>query len=323
MRRVALWIAAAMAALLEPGVPAWAQDFPQHPIRLVVGYGPGSGADTIARIVAERLSEQLKTAVIVENREGAGSAIGTAYVAKAAADGYTLLLGASTMTVSPHMQESPLFDPVKDFVPIVKVAEISLLMIAQPDAPYKNLKDLVAYAKTHPGQLSYATSGKGSPSHLSVELIRQATNIDVHDIPYKNVGQAMTDTLSGQVSFYFPGFSAAFPQVKAGKARALAVGSLSRSAQLPDVGTESEELGINGLEVLTWYGLLAPANTPKPVIDRLYAEAKKVMELSDVRSRIEKAGAQVVISPPGEFAATISSDNAKYGALIKRLGLKE
>jgi tripartite-type tricarboxylate transporter receptor subunit TctC len=302
---------------------AGAQTYPQRPIRLIVTFGPGSGADTIGRILGERLSEQLKTAVVVENREGAGGAIGAAVAARAPADGYTLMLGATTMTVSPYMQTAPQYDPVKDFVPIIKVAELPLMMIAGEGAPYKNLKELVDYARANPGKLTYATSGKGSPSHLGIELIRQATHIDVRDVPYKNVGQAMTDTLSGQVSFYFPAVTGALAQVTAGKARGLAIGATQRSSQAPEVATVAEQLGISGLEVITWYGLFAPQGTPKEIVDRLYAETAKIMESEEVRGRIRKTGADVALAAPQAFAAQVRADTEKYSKLVRDLGLKE
>jgi tripartite-type tricarboxylate transporter receptor subunit TctC len=323
MNRLLGVVLSVLTAALSFAETANAQPFPQQPIRLVVGFGPGSGADAIARVLAEGLGEQLKIAVVVENRDGAGSAIATAYVAKAPPDGYTLLLGATTMTVSPHLQATAPYDPVRDFVPIIKVAELPLLMIAAPDAPFKTLKELVAYAKSNPGKLNYATSGKGSPSHLGVELIRKAAGIDVRDVPYKNVGQAMTDVISGQVSFYFPAVTGAAPHVKSGRVKGLAIGAAKRSSQFPEVPTVAEEIGAQGLEVITWYGLLAPAGLPKEIATRLYTETTKVIESTDARGRILKTGADVVLDSPEEFAAQIRSDNVKYGKLIRELGLKD
>lgn len=301
---------------------AAAQDYPQKPVRLIVPFGPGSGADTIGRIVAERLGEELKGAVVVDNREGAGGAIGAASAAKAAPDGYTLLLGVTTTVVSPHLQASAPYDPVRDFAPVAKVAELPLLMITSADAPYKSLKELIAYARKNPGKLTYATSGKGSPSHLSVELIRRATGIEVVDVPYKSVGQATTDLLSGQVSFYFPAVTGATQFVQSGKARGLALGATKRSAALPDVPTVEEETGVKGLEVLTWYGIVAPSGTPRPIIDRLSAATLKVMAAADVQEQIRKTGADVSIAGADEFGALIRADSAKYGKLISDLGLK-
>ena len=178
---------------------------------MLVGFGPGSGADTVARIVADKLGERLKVGVLVENREGAGGAVATTAVARAAPDGYTLLMAASPMTISPYMQANPAYDPVKDFVHIMKVAELPSLMVASPDAPYKSLKEMVAYARLNPGKLSYANSGIGSSSHLNVELIRLGTGINDVPVPYKNNGQAMTDTLAGTTSFNFPALPTAIP----------------------------------------------------------------------------------------------------------------
>lgn len=301
---------------------AMAQDYPQKPIRLIVPFGPGSGADTIGRIVAERLGEELKGTVVVDNREGAGGAIGAASAAKSVADGYTLLLGVTTTVVSPHLQANAPYDPVKDFAPVAKVAELPLLMIAAPDAPYKSLKELIVYAKQNPGKLTYATSGKGSPSHLSVELIRRATGIEVVDVPYKSVGQATTDLISGQVSFYFPAVTGATQFVQSGKARGLALGATKRSPALPDVPTVEEETGIKGLEVITWYGIVAPAGTPKPIIDRLSAATLKIMASSDVQQQIRKTGADVAVAGAEEFGTLIRADSAKYGKLISDLGLR-
>jgi tripartite-type tricarboxylate transporter receptor subunit TctC len=300
----------------------YAQDYPQKPVRLIVPFGPGSGADTIGRIIAERLGEELKGAVVADNREGAGGAIGATTAAKSPPDGYTLMLGVTTTVVSPYLLATAPYDPVKDFVPIAKVAELPLLMITASNAPYKSLKELIAYAKKNPGKLTYATSGKGSPSHLSVELIRRATGIDVVDVPYKSIGQATTDLLSGQVSFYFPAVTGATQQVLSGKARGLAIGATKRSQVLPDVPTVEEETGVKGLEVITWYGFLAPTGTPKPIVDRLSAAVLKVMASNDVQEKIRKTGADVSIGNADEFGALIRSDSAKYGKLISDLGLK-
>ena len=325
MKAISKWASRALALALgcaALAAPAGAQSYPDKPIRIVVGFGPGSGADTIARIVAERLADRLKVSVIVENREGAGGAIGTASVAKAPADGYTLLLGASPMTVSPHMQAAPTYDAVKDFVPVIKLAELPLLLITHPDAPYKSVKEMVAYAKQNPGKLSYATSGVGSPSHLGVEMIRRATGIELVAIPYKNVGQAMTDALAGTVSFYFPALPGALPQVRSGKARGLAIGAVKRSSKLPEVPTLADDLGIAGLEVITWYGLFAPAGTPRDITARLHNEMAKVMDLPETREKLTATGVDVSVSSAEEFGAQVRADSARYGKLVRDLGLK-
>lgn len=313
----------ACAGALPAFRPSAAQSpWPTKPVRIVVGFGPGSGADTIARILAEKLAEGLKTPVIVENREGAASAIGTLTVAKSPADGYTLLLGASTMTVNPYIQASNTYDPVKDFVPIVKVAEIPLLMIAAPNAPFNSLRELVAYAKQNPGKLSYATSGNGSPSHLAVELIQQATGMTAVAVPYKNVGQAMTDALAGTVSFYFPAISASLPQIRSGKAKGIVIGATKRSAKAPEIPTVVEEVGIKGLEMITWYGLLAPAGTPKDAVVRIHAEVQKIMASKETQDKVTATGLDLAVANTEEFDAEVRSDSDRYQKLVKSLGLK-
>lgn len=315
---------ALVAALCASALaPALAQQYPDRPVKVILPFGAGSGTDTVGRILTEKLSERMKQSFVVDNREGAGGSVGVAAAARSPNDGYTLLFGVPTMTVSPHMQAQPLFDPVKDFIPIVKVAEQPLMLVTANTSPYKNLKELVAHARANPGKLTYATSGKGSPSHLGIELIRQATKIDVRDVPYKNTGQAMTDTIAGHVSFYFPGVSAALPNVKGGKLRPLAIGAARRYADAPDVPTVTEELGVSGLNVLTWYGFFAPAGTPREIVTRLAAEVTRIMELPDVKERIAKAGASVTVAGPEAFAAEVSADSTKYGKLVKELGLKE
>jgi tripartite-type tricarboxylate transporter receptor subunit TctC len=314
--------AAAAATALLPSL-GWAESYPDRPIRLIVSFGPGSAADSIARVIGERLSERLHVPVVAENREGAGGAVGTAVAAKSAADGYTLLMGASPMTVAPHMISSAGFDAVRDFVPIYKVAQVPLLLITRPDAPYKTLKQLVEYARQNPGKLNYATSGNGSPSHLGVEMIRQATGINVVAVPYKNVGQAMADVLAGTVSFYFPALPGALPQVRGGKARALALGATERSPKLPEVPTVFEETGVHGLEVITWYGLMAPRGTPEAVTAKLQAEMARVMEGADTREKLVSTGVDVAVANAGDFAQQVRADDSRYGKLIRDLGLKE
>jgi tripartite-type tricarboxylate transporter receptor subunit TctC len=319
--RRALIVALALAPVMALQA-ARADTYPSHPIKLVVAYGPGSGADIMGRILAERLSQRLKTSVVVENREGAGGAIGTAYVAKAPADGYTILLAPTTLTVSPHMQNPPQYD-VKDFAPIARVAVLPMTVVTSPNAPYKNFKEMIDYAKANPGKLNYATSGKGSPSHLEMELLRKRFNIDVRDVPYKNVGQAMTDTTSGQVSFYFPVFPAALPQITAGRVHALAYGGPKRAEQAPQIPTIAEQIGVPGYEASVWYGLVAPAGVPRDVLDRLASETLKVLEDKDVQQRVAKMGAEVSPMATAQFTSFVNRENTKWAELVSELGLKD
>ncbi len=318
----ALLVGAAAAAALLP-VAAAADEYPSRPIRLVVAYGAGSGADTIARILAEHLQGPLKGSVVVDNRPGAGGAIGTQSVARAPADGYTLILAPTTLTVSPHMQAAPTYDAVKDFAPIMRVAILPMTVVAAADAPFKTLPELVAQAQARPGQLHYATSGKGSPSHLEMELLRKHFGIQVRDVPYRTGSQALTDLISGQVSFYFPVLPAALPQMQAGRLRALAVGTPQRSPQAPDVPTLAELLNKPGYEASVWYGLLAPAGTPPAIIERLHRATAQALESPQLRQAVVNTGSEVSAMPPPQFASFIREENTKWGALVKELGLQE
>lgn len=302
---------------------AIAQPYPQRPVRLITGFAPGSGADTLARITADRLSEQMKANVVVDNRPGAAGSIATTAVAQAPADGYTLLFGLITLTITPYMQRVPPYDPVADLTPVAKVAELNSVMVAPVNAPYKNLKELVAYARANPGKLSYATSGKGSPSHLGIELIRQATQIDIRDVPYRDGGQAMADVIGGQVGFFFAAISATIPHIRAGRVTGLAIGAVRRSDQIPEVPTVAEQLGIPGLEFTTWYGVLGPAGLPAPIVARLDKELASASALPDVRERVTRAGARVNYAGPKEFGAEIKANSERYGKMVRDLGLVE
>ena len=316
-------VAACSAAALS-ALPAGAQaNYPSRPIKLMVAYGPGSGADIMARILADKLGERLKTSVVVENREGAGGAIGTLAASRAPADGYTVMLAPTTLTVSPHMQNPQQYDATKQFAPIARVAVLPLAVVTAPDAPYKTLKELIAYAKANPGKLSYATSGKGAPSHLEMELLRKRFQLDVRDVPYKNVGQAMTDTISGQVAFYLPTFPSALPHITSGRLRGLATGAVKRSEQAPSVPTIAEELGLPDYESSVWYGLVAPAGVPGEVVQRLATETLAVLEDPEVRQQIAKTGAEVSPMNTARFTEFVRTENTKWGGLVKDLGLKD
>lgn len=321
MRKI-LGVLAVTLAIGLSALPAEAQPYPSRPIRLIAAYGPGSGADIVARILADKLSEQMKVSVVVENRDGAGGAIGTAMAAKAAPDGYTLLMAPTTLTVSPSMMKEPTYDPVNDFSAVTKVAVQPMAAVTRPDAPYKDFKELIAYAKANPGKVMYGTSGKGSPSHLEVELLRQRYGIDIQDVPYKSFGQAITDTMNGLVSFYFPTLPAALTHINSGKVRSLAVGSPQRSPQAPQLPTIAEELGLPGYEISVWYGIVAPAGTAKDIVAKLDSEISTALKSPEVRERIEKTGA--IISPmgPDKFGEMIRAETSKWDKLVQELGLK-
>jgi tripartite-type tricarboxylate transporter receptor subunit TctC len=322
-RACAAVVGGMLASSLAPALSFAADSYPTRPLRIIVAYGPGSGADTVARILSEHLSTALKTSVVIDNREGAGGAIGTQAAARSAADGYTLLFAPTTLTVSPHLQSAVKYDPVKDFAPIMRVAILPLAVVTSQKAPFNTLAGLIDYAKAHPGELSYATSGKGSPSHLEMELLRKRYGLDIRDVPYRNVGQAMTDTISGQVSFYFPTFPSALPHITSGNVRGLAIGSATRSEKAPTLPTIAEALGLPSYESNVWYGLLAPAGTPKDIVTRLYAETSKLLDNPQIKKQIEDTGAVVWPMATEPFTAFIKSENAKWGGLVQELGLKD
>lgn len=301
---------------------ALAQAYPTKPIKMVVAYGPGSGADIVGRILAERLTQQLGQTVVVENLAGAGGALGTNLVAKAAPDGYTILMAPTTLTVSPALQATPSYDPVKNFTGVTRVAIQPMAIVTSADSPFKSMKDMMAFAKANPGKLSYGTSGKGSPSHLEMELIKAMRGLDIQDVPYKSFGTAITDTISGQVSYYFPTFPAALPHIKGGKVRALAVGSPERAPQAPDIPTIAEELGVPGYEVSVWYGVVAPAGTPAEIVSRLNTEIAKALEVPAVRERIVNTGAVVSYAPTDKFNEQIRAETTKWTKLVKELKLE-
>ena len=314
--------ALALATLALAPFAAQAQAYPSKPIRMIVAYGPGSGADIVGRILAERLTQTLGQSVVIENRDGAGGSIGTNIAAKSPPDGYTILMAPTTLTVSPALQAAPSYDPVKDFTAVTRVAIQPMTIVTSLDSPFNNFKDVIAYAKANPGKISYGTSGKGAPSHLEMEMINQLKGLKMQDVPYKNFGSAITDAISGRVSFYFPTFPAALPHIKGGKVKALVVGSPERAPQAPNIPTFAEELEIPGYEVSVWYGVVAPAGTPKEIVNRLHAEIAKALEDPGVRQRILDTGAMVSMAPPDKFAAQIHSETAKWSKMVKELDLK-
>jgi tripartite-type tricarboxylate transporter receptor subunit TctC len=316
--RILKLILASSLAFCAPG--ALAQAFPSNPVRIVVPFGPGSGADIIGRILADKLSEQMSARVFVENRDGAGGSIGSTQVAGASPDGHTLLLIPSSFTVS--LLPTPPYDPVKDFAAISKLAALPLVVVAGADAPYKTMSELVNYARANPGKLSYATSGKGASSHLEFELIKHRYKLNIPDVPYKSFGQAITDTISGQVSFYFAALPATLPHIKSGKVRGIAMGGLQRSEQAPEVPTIAESLNLPGYEASVWYGMLAPAATPRAIINQLDGQIATALKSADVQQRLMKGGVVVSYASSEKFGATVAEETAKWRKLIDELGLR-
>ena len=301
---------------------AVAQDYPNKPIKLVVPFAPGGVTDTSGRIIAEALSKRLGQTVIVENQAGASGNIGTTRVAQSAADGYTLLLGFDgTMAINPHVFAKTGFDGPKDFAPITKIGDATLILVAHPSVPAKDLQALIAYSKTVAGGLSYGTSGNGGTPHLAGEMLKQRSGAALTHIPYKGGGQALQDVLGGQIPLVYTAIAGALPMVKVGRVNAIAVSSAKRDAALPNVPT-MKEAGYPDMVVDSWVALLAPAKTPTAIIERLQRETAAALAQPEVRERLLGLGINPVGNSAEEFAAQWRADLAKYEAVVKAAGIK-
>ena len=295
--------------------------FPNRPMKVIVPYSAGSGSDVIGRTIGQSVSEKIGQPVLIENRDGGGSLIGTMAAAKSPADGYTLLLVANPFLIGPSQNSKPQYDPIKDFVPIVKVAVMPLVLAANPQAPFTNVRELIAYAKANPGKLSYASSGAGTISQQEMELFKQAAGLDIVEIPFKSTAQAMTDTIGGQVAL-FPGVvPLTLPHIRAGKVRALAVFDTQRSPQLPDVPLTHEEVRVAGYTPTpVWYAFVAPAGTPKEVVATLSEVIQGAMQTTAVKERLSAMGVLPITRTTEQFVAEMKSEYEKAGQLAKKLG---
>lgn len=301
---------------------AAAQDYPNKPIKLVVPFAPGGVTDTSGRIIAEALSKRLGQTVIVENQAGASGNIGTTRVAQSAPDGYTLLLGFDgTMAINPHVFAKTGFDGLKDFAPITKIGDATLILVAHPSVPAKDLPALIAYSKTVAGGLSYGTSGNGGTPHLAGEMLKQRSGAALTHIPYKGGGQALQDVLGGQIPLVYTAIAGALQSVKAGRVNAIAVSSARRDPALPNVPTMKES-GYPDMVVDSWVALLAPAKTPAAIIDRLQKETAAALAQPDVRERLLGLGITPVGNTPEEFGAQWRADLAKFEAVVKSAAIK-
>ena len=299
-----------------------ADSFPSRPLRLIVPFPPGGGTDIIARMVSQRLNDAFGMQVVVDNRGGASGIIGTELAVRANPDGHTLLIGSvSTICINASLHKKLPFDTVKDLAPVSLVASTPSMLVVGTSIAAKSVKELIALAKAKPGQLHYASPGSGSSAHLGGELFKQAAGIDIQHVPYKGTGPAVTDLVSGQVAMFITNMPSVLPMVKANRLRALAVTSLQRSALLPDLPTVAES-GIPGFEVIVWYGVLAPAATPKPIISRVNQEVRKMSGMQDVKERLSVQGAEAVSSTPEEFAKRIRDDLMKWGKIVKASGAR-
>lgn len=318
-RRVALTLGAALVA--GAAAPAIAQNYPDKPVRLVVNFPPGGAADRIARLVAQPLQDALGQTIIVENKGGANGNIGGDYVAKAASDGYTLLMSSGSMvSVNPHLYSSMSYDPLKDLTPVAAVAKVMLYLVAREDKMPSDLQGFLKKIKDNPGKLSYASPGNGSSPHLGMALLEQATGVRGIHVPYRGAGPALQDLLAGQVDYAFdPGV--ALPHVKAGKLNLIAVGSMERAAEFPNTPT-LDELGVKGFEADTVFGIYAPAGTPQEIVTKLNTEITKIVRSDNFKSQLAVMGGAPAPMTPDEFDQVAKRDSERFGAVIRAQNIK-
>jgi len=313
------FLLAATFALASTG---WAQSWPAKPIKLVAPSTPGDAPDVIARMIAEKLSTALGQQVVVENKPGAGGVVGSDAVAKSAPDGYTLIMGnAGSHGINAAVYSNLPYDIQRDFAPVSQVAIAPNVMVINPSVPANSVAEFIAYAKSQPGKLSYASGGNGSSAHMSMELFKSMAGVDLQHIPYKGSSPALTDLVAGQVVVFIGNMPPTVPLVKAGKLRALAVTTKGRSALMPELPTISEA-GLPGYETVAWFGVLAPAGTPPEIVNRLSQEIARIAKSPEMREKLLAMGAEPVGGTPEEFKAVIDRDIAKWKPLAQKVGIK-
>lgn len=300
---------------------AHAQTYPTRTIRLIVPYSPGGGTDVLSRVLAKQLTESWGQTVVVDNRPGAGGILGTELAAKAPPDGYTLVTIPSTHAINPSLYDKLPYDPIRDFAAIGLIATSPNTLVSHPSLPVKSVRDLIMLARQQPGQLSYASAGVGSTTHLAGEYFRNLAKIKTVHVPYKGSGQAEIDLASGQVQYMIDSTPAALPNIKAGRTRALATTGKKRFVMLPDVPTV-EESGLPNYESVSWWGILAPAGTPQPIVDKLNKEISRIINLPNVRELVVAQGAESWTSTPQYFLDYIRQETALYARIIKEAGIK-
>ena len=310
-----------IAWLVAPPDTAYAQDYPTRPVRLIVPTSPGGGTDISARIVAPKLSEYLGRQVVVENRAGASTMIGVEHVARAAPDGYTLLMGISSLAIIPYTHTNVPYDPVKDFAPVSQVVVVPLILAAHPSLPARSVKQLIAFAKARPGQLNFSAGSPGGNPHMAMELLLSMSGLKMVHVPYKGQGPGLVALVAGHVSLAMANILGALPHVKTGRLRAIGVTSAKRAIAAPDVPTIAEA-GVAGYEVVQWFGILAPANTPRDIIAKLHAGTARVLQDAAVKQRFLNDGGEPVGNTPDAFAAVIRADLKKWSTLIRNAGIR-
>ena len=315
-KNICLCVLCIAGVAVVPLGAAHAQSYPAKPIRIIVPYPPGGGTDVVARTLAQKMTEGMGQPVLVDNRPGANSIIGSDAVAKAAPDGYTVLITLATHVINPALYTKLPYGP-EDHAPVTVLAEYPFVITVHPSLPVKNVKELIAFAKSRPGQLAFASSGNGSGPHLGMELFKNMAGIDVVHVPYKGAGQAMTDLLSGQVPIFLNNFLAGAQMIKAGRLRALAVTSSKRSSAAPSVPTVAES-GVPGYVVTGWYGMMLPAATPAAVLRTLHDGTVKALKSKEVSGRLSVEAAEVIANTPQEFAVFLKAESEKWTAVIRK-----
>ena len=315
-----LTLGVAMAAVVLCN-SAWAQDFPTRPVTIVVPFSPGGAADIMSRLLAERLNKRLGQTFLVENRPGAGTMIASEYVAKAPADGYTLLLAASSLGIAPSLYKKVNYDPIKDFAPVTQIASVVHVLVVHPTMPVKSVGELITWLKVNPTKANYGSVGAGTSTHLEAELFNSVAGVKMEHIPYKGSAPALTDMIGGQLQVMFDAYASSGPFIKDGKVRLLAVTTAQRSKSLPDTPTVAES-GLPGYEAMPWLGLVAPAGTPASVVNKLYAEVNEVLKEPAVQEKFRSLGLDIIGSKPQEFKTFLRSDIVKWAKVIKDSGAK-
>jgi len=307
------------AAFTPAGV--FAQGYPTRAVRVIVPYAPGGGSDVISRILAQRMAENFGRQFVIDNRAGANGIIGTEMAAQAPADGYTLLYVSSPHAVNPSLYRKLPFDTLKDLAPISEIASSPSMLVVHPSLPARTVRELIALGKARPGQIDYASGGSGGSPHLATELFKKMAGINLTHVPYRGAGPALTDVLAGQVQVMFANSAPALPHIQAGRLRALGISSTKRSAIAPEIPTITES-GVPGYEAVTIFGLLAPANTPRAIIDLLNAAVHKAMRTPEVGESMKTLGADVVLTTPEEFGRVIEAEMKRWGELVRALKLQ-
>jgi len=310
-----------VAASLLAAASAAAQNYPVRPVRVIVPFTAGGNTDLTARTIGARLSEVFGQQIVVENRPGGATNIGTELVAKAPPDGYTILMGGATNAINMSTQAKPPYDTLRDFAPIILCVKGANLLAIHPSVPARNLKELIALAKARPGQLNFASSGLGSSNQMAGELLKMMANINIVHVPYKGNPQAITDTMAGHVEMVFSGVPALIPHIQSGRLRAIAIGSLKRFTAVPEVPT-FDESGVKGYEATTWFGLMAPVKTPKEIVARWNVEVGKILASPDLKGRFINEGLEPMGGTQEEFGKFIRSEIEKYAKVVVATGMK-